>query len=387
MKNFTKKSCVLLVAILILLFVNIKSTNAYTTTNTNEKINNFIDVPTNAWYTEDLEWVINHNLMQGTGNNKFSPDGQVTRAMLVTVLWRLEGRPLPTTNISFSDVAKTDYYYNAIKWAAEKGVVNGVGNGKFAPNTAITREQVATILGRYLIQYLPAQQVKQGKFDDDDDIASYAKSEVYYLKANKIFEGTGNNLFSPKRELKRSELVSLLRRVSESRSKKLGTAWENYVFKTSKVLVKGNEGSILGFRKNDIGGYDICITNAQDIILFYSESANVRFFNESGKQVTVNQNLKYCVKTTGATAGPLREYYVKNNGDFYLVISPKGSSWLEPEITLIGTGVTKLVAYSGENRKAGKISFSNNGTLLSEYSWWVYNLFDVENLPKEGVLR
>lgn len=178
-------------------------------------ISQFKDIPSNAWYKEEVQYVVEHGLMNGTGNGKFSPDGTVTRAMLVTVLWRAEGSPSPTQNASFTDVPKDSYYYTATSWAKENGIADGVGGGKFAPNNNITREQAATMIGRYLRKYLQTTTTNVNKFKDDTKISSYAKNEVYFLKSNKIIEGTGDNYFNPKNGLKRSELASLICKVTK----------------------------------------------------------------------------------------------------------------------------------------------------------------------------
>ena len=108
----------------------------------------FSDVSANAWYTSAVQYAVEHGLMAGVGNNRFGPEEPMTRAMLVTVLWRYAGRPEAGKN-PFTDVPAGQWYTEAVTWAAENGVVSGVGNGRFAPNGNITREQMASILFRY----------------------------------------------------------------------------------------------------------------------------------------------------------------------------------------------------------------------------------------------
>ena len=112
-------------------------------------VSGFSDVPATAWYKDAVEFVSEKGLMSGIGSGKFGPDGVTTRGQLVTILYRLEGEPYVSNSTSFTDVSASDYYGKAVQWAATNGIVSGVGNGKFSPNDSITREQMVTILHRY----------------------------------------------------------------------------------------------------------------------------------------------------------------------------------------------------------------------------------------------
>lgn len=109
----------------------------------------FDDVKTSDWFYGDVEYVYYDRLMSGVGNNRFDPQGNCTRGMIVTVLYRLSGCPEHSGKNPFSDVKTGTWYTDAVLWAADNGIVNGVGGGKFEPETDITREQLATILCRY----------------------------------------------------------------------------------------------------------------------------------------------------------------------------------------------------------------------------------------------
>lgn len=109
----------------------------------------FVDVPKGMWYYDSVEACANMGLFNGTGPARFSPEGTMTRAMLVTVLWRLDGQPTPQASANFTDVASNAWYATAVAWASENGIVNGVGKGRFNPDGNVTREQIATILCRY----------------------------------------------------------------------------------------------------------------------------------------------------------------------------------------------------------------------------------------------
>lgn len=108
----------------------------------------FADVPASAWYYDAVRFVYERGMMAGTGNNQFSPNVTTTRAMIVTILYRLENQPAAGSS-NFTDVPADQWYTNAVAWAAANGIVGGYGDGRFAPNDIITREQMAAILYRY----------------------------------------------------------------------------------------------------------------------------------------------------------------------------------------------------------------------------------------------
>ena len=109
----------------------------------------FDDVKTSDWFYGDVEYAYYYRLMNGVGNNKFDPKGACTRGMIVTILYRMKGEPSHSGKNPFTDVKSGQWYTDAVIWAAENGIVDGMGNGKFEPETNITREQLATILCRF----------------------------------------------------------------------------------------------------------------------------------------------------------------------------------------------------------------------------------------------
>ncbi len=112
--------------------------------------NDFADTPFfNNWAHDGIDYCVENELMNGVGNNLFNPNGTVSRAQLVTILYHLAGNPETAFKGTFTDVAEGLWYSDAIEWAAANGVVNGVGDGKFAPDQSITRAQIAAIIMRY----------------------------------------------------------------------------------------------------------------------------------------------------------------------------------------------------------------------------------------------
>ena len=138
----------------------------------------FSDVVPGAWYYDAVHYAKEHGMMNGTSNETFSPDGTVTRGMLVTILYRLDGSPSTlSSSCDFPDVPADSYYEEAVVWAAENGIVGGYTNGSFGPNDPVTREQMAAILFRYM-QYHGMEAVTLSEnligFTDADKISPYA---------------------------------------------------------------------------------------------------------------------------------------------------------------------------------------------------------------------
>lgn len=109
----------------------------------------YSDVADDAWYASCVTDVTDRGIMNGTGNGKFTPDADLSRAMMVTVLWRITGSPAPAAPVSFDDVAPGQWYSDAIAWAQETGIVLGMGHNKFAPERHLIREEMATIFYRW----------------------------------------------------------------------------------------------------------------------------------------------------------------------------------------------------------------------------------------------
>ena len=176
----------------------------------------FSDVSANAWYTSAVQYAVEHGLMAGVGNNRFGPEEPMTRAMLVTVLWRYAGRPEAGKN-PFTDVPAGQWYTEAVTWAAENGVVSGVGNGRFAPNGNITREQMASILFRYA-KLTGLDTSKRGElagFPDEGQVSSWAREALSWAVGEGIISGTaegGRTILKPQGNATRAQVASILMR-------------------------------------------------------------------------------------------------------------------------------------------------------------------------------
>ena len=171
--------------------------------------NPFTDVKKSDYYYDAVIWAVENGITAGTSATKFSPNATCTRGQVVTFLWRAAGQPEPNTKVNpFSDVKSSDYFYKAVLWAVENGITAGTGNGKFSPNAPCTRAQVATFLWR-----------AEGEPDaSGTNPFSDVKSSEYYYKAvlwaveNGITAGTSATKFSPNAACTRGQIVTFLYR-------------------------------------------------------------------------------------------------------------------------------------------------------------------------------
>lgn len=178
----------------------------------------FVDVNPKVWYHPYVDYAVEHGLFGGTSENTFEPETAMTRAMLVTVLWRYEGQPKGYEN-PFVDVnAKSgSWYIDAVAWAAANNIVGGVGNGKFDPEGKITREQMATILFRYA-NWKGIDTSKRGDlntFPDGGKTASWAKEAMQWAVGEKIINGSDGKLL-PQGSATRAQVATILVRFIEN---------------------------------------------------------------------------------------------------------------------------------------------------------------------------
>ena len=172
----------------------------------------FTDLDADSWYQEAVEYVLEKGLMNGVGDGKFDPHGTTNRAMIVTILWRLEGEPAATT-ASFSDVASGSWYTDAVNWAASEGIVKGYGDGYFGAMDAITREQLAAILWRYA-KY-KGQDVSVGEdtnilsYTDAFDISDWAYAPLQWACGAGVVDGKDGAL-APQQSAVRVETAQML---------------------------------------------------------------------------------------------------------------------------------------------------------------------------------
>ena len=174
----------------------------------------FSDVRIADWFYNDVKYVYDKGMMAGTAADVFAPNATTTRAMIVTILYRLEGSPAVTGTSAFVDVPAGQWYTDAVNWAAANQIVKGTSATTFAPNDSITREQMAAILYRYA-QYKGYDVTKKADlsgYSDNSQVSAYAKDALAWANAAKLFNGVTNTTLAPQGNATRAQVSAILHR-------------------------------------------------------------------------------------------------------------------------------------------------------------------------------
>jgi uncharacterized protein YjdB len=189
----------------------------------------FADLDKTSWYHDGVEWALINGVMNGVGEGLFDPDGRTNRAMIVTMLHRMEGAPVVNYAMDFTDVEDDMWYTEAIRWAAANEIVTGYGDGRFGPTDPLTREQLATIL------YRCAKAKGLGftglwafplTFDDASEVSDWAYEAVCWMVIQGVIQGTGNNKLSPKGMASRAQGATMLMRYNAAEQELLRQTME-----------------------------------------------------------------------------------------------------------------------------------------------------------------
>ena len=175
--------------------------------------NPFADVSEDDWYYEAVRFVQERGLMNGYGGSNFAPNAQLSRAQLAQILFNKEGRPGVNYLLTFPDVAGEAWYTEAIRWAASQGIVGGYGDGTFGPNDPITREQLAVMLWRYAGS--PGAVGGELHFSDAGQISGYASDALRWAVENGIMHGTGGGILAPQGLATRAQTAQMLKNLME----------------------------------------------------------------------------------------------------------------------------------------------------------------------------
>lgn len=181
----------------------------------------FSDMPGPAdWSHEGIDYAVAHGLFVGTSDTTFSPTGAMTRAMLVSVLWRMEGEPAHTDRNPFTDVG-TDWYTDGVLWAAEHDIVSGIGDGLFDPNGYVTREQIAAILCRYTLWKGRSADARADltTYPDVGDVSGWAYADLAWANAEDLISGCaigGISYLKPRDSATRAQVAAILMRYQQS---------------------------------------------------------------------------------------------------------------------------------------------------------------------------
>lgn len=183
----------------------------------------FTDISATAWYMDSVKYVYENGYMNGMTDTTFVPSGSLTRAMLVTVLYRMEGSPdMGGSGSGFSDVRDSEYYADAVTWARENGIVTGINENEFQPNSDLTRQQAVAIFYRYCVTYKKADGSNLASLDafpDASSVAAYAVTAMRWAVSNRLITGSattsGKTILDPKGTLSRSQCATLIQRCQE----------------------------------------------------------------------------------------------------------------------------------------------------------------------------
>ena len=178
----------------------------------------YTDVKEGAWYYQAVQYAVNQGLFQGTTESTFSPNGTMSRAMAVTVLYRLAGSPEVEGTVDFTDMDAEAYYYRALVWAWEAGIVQGVDAERFAPQSMVTREQLVSLLYRYAqTQNMDvSEKVDLGDYADAEQVSAYAREAMAWAIGNGIVEGVDAATLAPKGTATRAQAAAILMRFLEN---------------------------------------------------------------------------------------------------------------------------------------------------------------------------
>ena len=181
----------------------------------------FGDVKSADWFYNDVKYVYEKGMMAGTAADVFAPNATTTRAMIVTILYRLEGSPAVTGTSAFVDVPAGQWYTDAVNWAAANQIVKGTSATTFAPNASITREQMAAILYRYA-QYKGYDVTKKADlsgYSDNGQVSAYAKDALAWANAAKLINGVTNTTLAPQGNATRAQVSAILHRFCDGVAK------------------------------------------------------------------------------------------------------------------------------------------------------------------------
>lgn len=183
-------------------------------------LDKYTDLDADAWYHESAEYVLKNGLMNGSDDTIFSPDESTSRAMAVTVLWRMEGSPVVNYAMNFSDVENDSWYTEAVRWATSQGIVNGYSDTLFAPNDLVTREQLASIMWRYAksenVDVSVGENTDILSYSDISDVSEYAMPALKWTCGTKIMSGNSDSTINPKDNASRIQLAAVIHRYCEA---------------------------------------------------------------------------------------------------------------------------------------------------------------------------
>lgn len=186
---------------------------------TGSAVTKFKDISPTSWYYEAVKYVVEAGLMKGTSSTTFEPNTSMSRAMFVTVLYRLAGEPSVSANSKFTDVVSNSWYEDAVIWGTTNGVVKGIGGNKFDPNTSVSREQMAAFMYRYAsykgLDTTIDSNSAVSSFNDSMRVSDWAFEAAEWSVEKGLIVGMGNNKLEPQGTATRVQVATILMRYAE----------------------------------------------------------------------------------------------------------------------------------------------------------------------------
>ena len=180
----------------------------------------FDDLDITKWYHLDTDYVIEKDIFKGVTKSEFDPNGKITRAMMITVLYRADGEPEVTGKVTFKDVDENSYYTNAVIWGQQNEIIKGYSETEFGSNDNITREQIATIMHRYAklkgIDVSVGENTNILSYEDFDDVSEYAIPSMQWAVGSGLIKGRTEKTLNPKDTATRVEIAAILHRFMEA---------------------------------------------------------------------------------------------------------------------------------------------------------------------------
>ncbi|MBR6807335.1 MAG: S-layer homology domain-containing protein [Clostridia bacterium] len=252
----------------------------------------FVDVPESAWYCDSVKYVSENGLMKGTSEATFSPDMTLSRAMVVTILYRMAGEPDVESadggEMKFTDVKPHEWYTDAVLWAYNLGIVNGVEANTYAPDRDVTRAELATMLFRYVQKFtlsLPYDPTYPA-YADADSIPEYAEHGVIILSRAGVINGKDGNRFDPKASATRAEAAALFSRFAEKATVQDFSLIESLGVSISVGVYIEREWILLGgdiFKTIDTLSLSVYFRDNLEELFNTEISVSVKLLTESGE--------------------------------------------------------------------------------------------------------
>ncbi|SHH47504.1 S-layer homology domain-containing protein [Sporobacter termitidis DSM 10068] len=273
----------------------------------------FEDVAAGAWYYDAVQYAARNGLMGGTGDKSFAPGAAMTRAMLVTVLYRLDGSPETDQPVKFTDVIATDWYYGAVGWAAENGITTGYSNGAFGAGDNVTRQQTAVMFQRYAAYTGRGTEntADLSAYTDASAIADWAQGAMTWAVSAGLLTGTENSALLPDGSATRAQTATVLMR-----------------YMSGLILENRTDDYISQFIEGDFGDF------------YADSSAQLR---QSISQEDLLKGWNTVLQVAGAPGESLGSVYLRQNGHDVVVSSLEGTLY----------NITVTISYGADGRPDG----------------------------------